>query len=194
MMRPARGLLAVVGSTLLVSAGLAGCSSDGGDASPTTADSWQVSNCASLNPATTESAPPEGATIEGGVAVAGALDVAPTVGIAAGAAPATSLVTVDLAPGSGTPVPDGAEVTVSYCGVGLATGNVFDSSWARGEPISFPLAGVIPGWSEGIPGMQPGGRRLLIIPAALAYGDNPPTPAIEPGETLVFVVDLLASS
>lgn len=130
--------------------------------------------------------------IEGSVAVAGAIDQPPTVAIQADAAPATSLITTDLVTGSGDPVVAGAQITVQYCGVGLETGAVFDSSWSRGEPITFPLAGVIAGWQEGIPGMQPGGRRLLIIPADLAYGQNPPTPAILPGETLVFVVDLLA--
>jgi peptidylprolyl isomerase len=109
-----------------------------------------------------------------------------------GAVPATSLVTTDIAQGSGTAVAAGAEVTVQYCGVGLASGAIFDSSWARGEPVTFPLAGVIPGWQEGIPGMMPGGRRLLVIPADMAYGDTPPPGSgIAPGETLVFVVDLL---
>lgn len=111
------------------------------------------------------------------------------------AAPATSLSTSDIVAGSGQPVSAGAEVTVQYCGLGLTTRTVFDSSWARGEPITFPLAGVIAGWQEGIPGMEPGGRRLLVIPADMAYGENPPPGSgILPGETLIFVVDLLEAN
>ena len=85
-------------------------------------------------------------------------------------------------------------MTVDYCGVGLDSGAIFDSSWARGQPATFPLDGVILGWQEGIPGMKPGGRRLLIIPGDLAYGPNPPPGSgIGPNETLVFVVDMLSS-
>lgn len=137
---------------------------------------------------------PEGSIVEGEVATTTDLATAPVVGVLEGAVPMTSLVTSDVVAGSGTPVADGATVTVEYCGVGLASGAVFDSSWARGEPATFPLSGVIAGWQEGIPGMQPGGRRLLVIPADLAYGEQPPPGSgIAPGETLVFVVDLVSS-
>jgi peptidylprolyl isomerase len=116
------------------------------------------------------------------------------VAVLQGAVPATSLVTADVVPGSGDEVAAGATVTVQYCGVGLASGAVFDSSWARGEPVSFPLSGVIKGWQDGIPGMQPGGRRVLVIPGADAYGPQPPPGSgIQPDETLVFVVDMISS-
>ena len=87
-----------------------------------------------------------------------------------------------------------AAVTVNYCGLGQTTRTMFDASWIRNAPASFGLNQVIPGWTEGIPGMKPGGRRLLIIPGALAYGPNPPTSAILPNETLIFVVDLISSA
>jgi len=76
--------------------------------------------------------------------------------------------------------------------VSWSTGEQFDASWDRGEPISFPLGAgrVIPGWDQGIAGMRVGGRRVLVIPPDLAYGNQSPTPAIAPNETLVFVVDL----
>jgi peptidylprolyl isomerase len=136
----------------------------------------------------------EGAVVEGEVATTTDLATAPVVSVLEGAVPVTSLVISDVVAGSGDAVAAGAEVTVEYCGVGLASGTVFDSSWARGEPATFPLAGVIAGWQEGIPGMQPGGRRLLVIPADLAYGDTPPPGSgIAPGESLVFVVDLVSS-
>lgn len=117
----------------------------------------------------------------------------PQLNVKTGAAPATSLVTEDICPGTGAVVRPGATVTAHYIGIGLATGKKFDSSWDRGEPIAFPLSGVIQGWSQGVPGMHVGGRRLLVVPGDMAYGPNPPTPDIAPNETLVFVVDIISS-
>ena len=68
-----------------------------------------------------------------------------------------------------------------------------ESSWTSGQPATFSLAQVIPGWQQGIPGMKIGGRRVLVIPASLGYGAAGGGP-IGPNETLVFVVDLLAIS
>ena len=107
--------------------------------------------------------------------------------------PVTELEVTDVIVGSGDPVPVGATVTAHYVGYGGATGQMFDSSWIRGEPATFPLANVILGWQEGLVGMQVEGRRLLVIPAELGYGNNPPPGSgIEPGETLIFVVDLVS--
>jgi peptidylprolyl isomerase len=125
------------------------------------------------------------------VTVTGAKDAEPTISLADGFPPATELEVADVYVGEGDAVAAGATVTVNYVGVGQQSGNVFDSSWQRGEPANFPLDGVIQGWSEGLVGMQPGGRRLLIIPAELAYGDTGAGADIAPGETLVFVVDLI---
>jgi peptidylprolyl isomerase len=116
----------------------------------------------------------------------------PSVTISDMAPSATSLQSLDLSQGKGDPVAPGDSITVNYCGVGLDSRQVFDSSWARGEPISFALDGLIQGWIDGLPGMRVGGERLLVIPGELAYGPNPPTPAIGPNETLVFVIQLLA--
>ncbi|NDB18592.1 MAG: FKBP-type peptidyl-prolyl cis-trans isomerase [Actinobacteria bacterium] len=126
--------------------------------------------------------------------VTGDCGAAPTLTVKAGAQPASALLTEDICPGTGATVAAGATVTAHYTGIGLATGKVFDSSWQRGEPIQFPLTGVIAGWSEGIPGMKVGGRRLLVIPGDMAYGTYPPPGSgIEPDETLVFVVDIVSS-
>lgn len=116
----------------------------------------------------------------------------PTVYVREGAAPVSQLITTELRAGSGDVAAIDDFITVNYCGVGLTSGALFDSSWARGAPAPFPLAEgqLIQGWIEGIPGMQVGERRVLAIPSDLAYGDNPP-PGIEPGETLLFVVELL---
>jgi peptidylprolyl isomerase len=129
---------------------------------------------------------------EVGVNVEGAADEKPAVDVT-DASPPTDLVHQDLVVGNGAEAAPGATVTTHYVGVSWSSGEQFDASWDRGEPITFSLAQVIPGWQQGIPGMQVGGRRLLVIPPGLAYGDQPPPgSAIEPGETLVFVVDLLA--
>lgn len=82
-------------------------------------------------------------------------------------------------------------VTVHYHGT-LQNGTVFDSSVLRGQPTSFPLNGVIPGWTEGVQLMKVGDKFKFTIPSHLAYGANSPTPAIPPFSTLVFEVELLA--
>jgi peptidylprolyl isomerase len=189
---------AILLATALGSAALAGCGSSGSDAASSSAaptvGPWATSACSTIAPPETSAALPDGAVVEGEVATTTDLATAPIVSVLEGAVPVTSLVIADVVPGSGDAVAAGATVTVEYCGVGLASGTVFDSSWARGTPASFPLAGVIAGWQEGIPGMQPGGRRLLVIPADLAYGDTPPPGSgIAAGESLVFVVDLVSS-
>ena len=81
-------------------------------------------------------------------------------------------------------------VSVHYVGT-LTDGTEFDSSIARGEPASFPLKGVIPGWTEGLQLMNVGSKYRFVIPSDLAYGDRGAGQAIGPGETLVFEVELL---
>jgi len=108
-------------------------------------------------------------------------------------APPTKLVIQDVVKGKGKAAREDDEITVDYVGVSYSTGTQFDASWDRGEPATFGLSkgSLIAGWLEGIPGMRPGGRRVLVIPADLAYGDSPqPGSGIEPGETLIFVIDL----
>ena len=82
------------------------------------------------------------------------------------------------------------QVTVHYEGR-LINGNVFDSSIERGEPISFGLDRVIPGWTEGVQLMKPGAKYQFYIPQDLAYGLNSP-PDIPPGSTLIFDVELIS--
>lgn len=101
----------------------------------------------------------------------------------------TSLVSEDLIVGEGEEATASSVVNVHYHGVSYDTGEEFDSSWSRGEPISFPLTSLIAGWQEGIPGMKVGGRRKLICPPHLAYGSAPGHPLA--GQTLIFVIDLL---
>jgi peptidylprolyl isomerase len=107
--------------------------------------------------------------------------------------PPKKLVIKDLKTGTGKEATEGSTVTVQYVGVLYDGGKQFDASWDRGEPFSFPLGAgqVIQGWDQGVKGMKVGGRRELIIPPDLGYGDQGAGADIPPGATLVFVVDLL---
>jgi peptidylprolyl isomerase len=82
---------------------------------------------------------------------------------------------------------------VHYVGVAASNGVEFDASWNRGDTFSFRLGAgqVIAGWDQGVAGMRVGGRRRLVIPAHLGYGSRGAGGVIAPGETLIFVVDLL---
>ncbi|MFC8127312.1 FKBP-type peptidyl-prolyl cis-trans isomerase [Streptomyces sp. NPDC057302] len=101
---------------------------------------------------------------------------------------------VEIWEGDGPEAKLGATVKVHYVGVAFSTGEEFDASWNRGTPLQFQLGAgqVIAGWDQGVQGMKVGGRRRLTIPAHLAYGDRGAGGgAIEPGETLIFVCDLM---
>ncbi len=110
--------------------------------------------------------------------------------------PTAELVIEDLTVGDGDEAASGQQVSVHYVGVSWSTGQQFDSSWDRMEPFSFGLGQgqVIAGWDEGVQGMKIGGRRRLTIPPAMGYGAAGAGGVIAPNETLVFVVDLLATS
>jgi peptidylprolyl isomerase len=112
-----------------------------------------------------------------------------------GGEPPTELEITDIWEGDGRVASAGDRVTVHYVGVAHSTGEEFDASWNRGEPLSFQLGAgqVIAGWDQGVQGMKVGGRRQLIIPPDLAYGDRGAGSAIAPGETLIFVCDLIST-
>ncbi|WP_337448205.1 FKBP-type peptidyl-prolyl cis-trans isomerase [Corynebacterium pseudokroppenstedtii] len=113
----------------------------------------------------------------------------PTIEVQSGPAPQDLLIE-DITVGDGPEAQAGSNVEVHYVGVDFETGEEFDSSWDRGQTITFPLTGLIAGWQEGIPGMRVGGRRKLTIPPGMAYG---PAGTGHPlgGRTLVFVIDLV---
>lgn len=108
--------------------------------------------------------------------------------------PPTDLEITDLVEGSGEEATAGSTVSVHYVGVAHSTGEEFDASYNRGAPLDFRLGigQVIAGWDQGVQGMKVGGRRKLVIPPHLGYGDRGAGGVIKPGETLIFVVDLLA--
>jgi peptidylprolyl isomerase len=107
--------------------------------------------------------------------------------------PPADLEVIDLTEGAGAEAAPGDTAVVHYVGVAHSTGEEFDASWNRGEPFAFPLGAgnVIAGWDRGVVGMKVGGRRRLTIPPHLGYGERGAGSVIAPGETLIFVVDLL---
>jgi peptidylprolyl isomerase len=111
-----------------------------------------------------------------------------------GGEPPAGLEITDLWEGDGAVAKAGDVVEVHYVGVAYSTGEEFDASWDRDAPLKFQLGAgqVIAGWDQGVAGMRVGGRRQLIIPPGLAYGDRGAGLAIGPGETLIFVCDLVS--
>ena len=113
--------------------------------------------------------------------------------------PAARLKIKDLVPGTGKAANPSSSVTVKYVGVRYADGKQFDSSWERGGTAKFRLDKVVKGFTQGIggnddvPPMKVGGRRLMIVPSELGYGESGTADgSIPPNATLVFVVDLVA--
>jgi peptidylprolyl isomerase len=110
--------------------------------------------------------------------------------------PPADLEVIDITEGEGDEAGSGQTVRVHYVGVAHSTGEEFDASYNRGAPLEFRLGvgQVISGWDQGVQGMKVGGRRRLTIPPHLAYGDRGAGGVIGPGETLIFVVDLVEVS
>jgi peptidylprolyl isomerase len=106
--------------------------------------------------------------------------------------PPADLIVKDIVKGKGKKAKAGDELTMQYVGVSWSSGEKFDASWDRGQPFAFQLGAgmVIPGWDQGLVGMREGGRRLLVIPPDLGYGEAGAGGAIGPNETLIFAVDL----
>lgn len=179
MKRPARPV-AVALAVAAVAVPL-GCSDDDTDTTTTTTEASGSSGESTQEESQAEESPYLAEIEERGEPTLSATD------------PVTELQVTDDVEGTGAEVQPGDTITAHYLGVSASTGETFDSSWQRGEPATFPLDGVIQGWSEGLVGMKEGGRRTLVIPADMAYGDTPPPGSgIEPGETLVFTVDLVS--
>jgi peptidylprolyl isomerase len=161
-------------------------------------DSSSSSDESAATPAPTEAATeapaaaPGGSGSGGAVKVTGKLGEKPTIKVPGGDPP-TKLIIKDIKKGKGPAARAGQTVDVQYVGALFSDGTVFDNSWDRGQPFSFPLGQgqVIPGWDEGVAGMKAGGRRVLTIPPEMGYGaQGTPDGSIPPNSTLVFVVDL----
>lgn len=98
---------------------------------------------------------------------------------------------IDVFEGTGDVVSEGATITAHYTGALVKNGIIFQSSHDMGRAITFPLSGVIQGWTQGVPGMKVGGMRRLIIPAPMAYGASSPAPNIPANSDLVFDIELV---
>lgn len=98
---------------------------------------------------------------------------------------------IDIEPGTGKQVTEGATMTAHYTGALCKNGIIFQSSHDFGKPITFGLSQVIKGWTQGVPGMKVGGMRRLIIPADMAYGSSSPAPNIPAHSDLVFDIELI---
>jgi peptidylprolyl isomerase len=178
-------------ATLAAGALIAGCGSSGSSGTITVGNENKAdeSLAKSSAAATTPTPTP---TTAAKTPTSGPLAKEPTVAIPAGAAPST-LVVKDIIKGTGPEAKAGQPVTVNYVGALFHGGKVFDASWKRKEPFTFTLGqgAVIKGWDQGVAGMKVGGRRELVIPAALAYASKGAGTSIPPNSPLVFVVDLL---
>ena len=143
----------------------------------------KASDGASSTPATTKTT---GANVDNKLQGTKLANFTPTASI-------PSLQEVDTVAGTGAEVKSSDTITVDYTGAVAATGVIFQSSLDSGQQATFPLSGVIAGWTQGIPGMKVGGTRRLLIPANLAYGANPPSGSGIPANAdLVFDVTLHA--
>jgi peptidylprolyl isomerase len=173
--------------TVVVGSLLASCASS--TSTPSTTAGSPTASGGPTASSTTSSGPSAGNL----PAVASPTDVKKEPVISPGAPPPpTSLETKDLVVGTGKAAVASSTVTVNYVGANYVNGKVFDDTpWKNGQPVPFPLNGVVPGFAQGIVGMMIGGRREIVIPPALGYGATGSPPAVSPNETLVFVVDLV---
>jgi FKBP-type peptidyl-prolyl cis-trans isomerase len=155
-----------------------------------------LSACGSDKSTETAATPQATATdsdVEGTVTVTGDLGKKPTIKVTPdNPTPPGELVIKDIKKGTGKTAKAGDTVSVQYVGSLYHNNEVFDNSWDKGQPFSFPLGQgqVIQGWDKGVEGMTVGGRRELVIPPDLGYGAQGSPPTIPAGATLVFVVDL----
>lgn len=174
--------LTIIAVALLI----AGCgdkkSSESEDSGTTTEQTDQSGATADTSTEVQEGKPPK---------VTGSLKEKPVIATPDGYPP-EKLVIKDIKKGTGKKAEDGDQLKMQYVGLNWSNGAEFDSSWKTGQPFPFELGagGVIKGWDQGVKGMRVGGRRLLIIPPDLGYGEAGQPPTIPPSETLVFVVDL----
>lgn len=189
---PLRARLGALFATLIAGALIAGCGGSGNSSTITVGAENSADNALAKQGETGSTKTTTSATAK--TPASGPLSEEPKITPPSGPAP-KALQIKDLIKGTGATAEAGQTVTVNYVGALYKGGKVFDASWKRKEPFSFALGKgqVIAGWDRGIVGMKVGGRRELVIPAALAYGVKGSPPAIPPNAPLIFVVDLLGT-
>ncbi|GAA2063644.1 FKBP-type peptidyl-prolyl cis-trans isomerase [Williamsia deligens] len=200
MRRELRNATAAV--SLAVAVALVGAACGDSDSGSSSASSTTATETTAATAADT-AAPTSAAPVQSGTPgsdgiptiTANATDTGKEPTIAAGTGtPPTDLRIADLKTGDGRVATAADTVSVRYVGALYSDGSVFDASWKQGDtPVDFPLSGVVPGFAQGIEGMKVGGRREIVIPPALGYGDQS-QPGLPAGSTLVFVVDLVGIS
>jgi len=185
-LRPAAARAAA--ALALAAVPLAGCAStaSGGASSPA------ASSASSSAPATGGPTASASATFDG-VTVTGPLDRAPVFTIGDQTQTTSSLQVSDVVVGTGATASATSVVTVQYAARSAKTKRPFDSSWDRGTAFTYDPAKIaFKAFTEGVPGMKAGGRRIVVVPGALAFGPTPPaSTGLGPDETLVYVVDLV---
>jgi peptidylprolyl isomerase len=188
---PFRSRAGLAAAALGAAVVIAGCGS-GGSSTITVGNENSADNAFIKSTETTSTASTPSTSTTAKTPTTGPLSKEPKVTPPSGPAP-SKLETKELIAGTGAEAKVGDNVTVNYVGVLYKGGTEFNASWETKEPFTFVLGKgqVIPGWDQGIPGMKVGGRRELIIPAALAYGAKGSPPKIPANAPLVFVVDLL---
>jgi len=181
-------------AALATAALLAGCGS-GGSGTIKVGNENKADEALAKAPATSSTPTPKPPATTATTPTSGPLSKEPSATPPSGAPP-TAVVVKDLIKGTGPEAKLGKSITVNYVGALFHGGKVFDASWKRGQPATFPLeqGKLIAGWTQAIPGMKVGGRRELVIPAALAYGAKGSPPSIPPNAPLVFVIDLLGTA
>lgn len=185
------GRIVAVVAAGAVAFGLTGCGSDdSSDSAAATTTSATAPRSAPAQGAPTQSKGRE-CTAED-IGVTGGFGAVPEITIPDDCDPPKQLVVKDLVPGSGRAAAAGDPLTMNYALVTWSDKQKLDSSFDRGEPFELTLGSgmVIPGWEQGLEGVQQGGRRLLIIPPDLGYGAG--GNGVAPNETLVFVTDAVA--
>jgi len=190
--RPRPGFVPAL-ATLGAVVALAGCGSSGNSNSiGVGVENTNAAAEAAKQAGATTASTPTTATTAATTPTSGPLASEPHITLPKGPAP-THLVITEIVKGTGAVAKVGQTITVNYVGALYNSGKIFDASWKRHEPASFPLeqGQLIAGWVQGIPGMRVGGRRELIIPASLAYGAAGRPPTIPPNAPLIFVIDLL---
>ena len=192
------GALVVVGVVIGIIAATSGGHKNSNSAAGSSDSASSIAATPSVAATTTYPAATGAAVSFNGVTVTGAADLKGRPGVTSKSAAVPTKVEIkDLVVGTGTAATSASTVNVQYIGALYKTGAIFDESWKRGAPSSFPLSGVVPGFSQGIGGttgvapMKVGGRRIIIIPASLGYKAEAQT-GIPANSTLVFVVDLIS--
>jgi len=204
------GTLGLCATVVAASMALAGCGSSGSDNTQSAAPPASSGNtsaaatptpkpCSTAVPAPgplpTASAMPKGSGAASGMpavtANATAMDKEPTLAKGTGSPPKNLLIR-DLVVGKCRAAGPSDTVSIQYVGALYSDGSVFDATWEKGAiPYTGELSGFVPGFSGGLVGMQIGGRREIVIPGFLGYGEMSPTPKIPPNATLVFLVDMV---